>query len=46
VCIVGGNAFLCLVTTLGYWQQVVPHFGRLVRPFLFFVKMVNVYVIA
>ena len=43
-CILVGNAATCLVTTIAYWKQVVPHFGRLVRPFLFLVKMVNVYV--
>eukprot|EP00750_Incisomonas_marina_P010351 INCI16265.5.p1 GENE.INCI16265.5~~INCI16265.5.p1 ORF type:complete len:1201 (+),score=174.48 INCI16265.5:344-3604(+) len=41
-CILVGNAATCLVTTIAYWKQVVPHFGRLVRPFLFLVKMVNV----
>ena len=43
-CIVTANALACLITTSIYWMQVVPNVGRLLRPFFFLVKMVNVYV--
>jgi hypothetical protein len=36
------NALLCLVTTAWYSREVVPHLARVMRPFIFLVKMGNV----